>query len=229
MSAHPLSPEWTDDDVTNFVAGCFRNQVHPLHVLACMMNESGAYPETRNPGGRHPSPADLARRAVAVGLIQFTHAFLGENADLDAFRARPVAGQLPEVERFFRPYRGQLTTVELVYCAMFIPKWIARNPTSDTVICGSRKGDPYPQWYPPNKSLDVGGKGYITLDDLRVRASTRTQGPRWAELAGRVMSAMQDSPTTPDLTSSTDDPPLFVPDTLGHENDPPPTDPEDDA
>lgn len=198
------TPEWTDADIQNFVAGCVRNQVDPLHVMPCMLNESGAYPTTRNPGGVNPSPEALKHPAAAVGLIQFTHASLGAGVDLDAFRQKSVAEQLPFVERYFAPYRGALTSVELVYCSMFEPAWIAKHPTSTTVICGSRAGDPYPKFYAPNKSLDVDGKGYIILDDLRIRAMSRAHGPRWQEFVDRIRAAQQGRPTDP----------LLVPDTL---------------
>jgi hypothetical protein len=192
----PHSSDWLDNDVATFAEGCTRNEVRPLDVLACMFSESSALAWARN-------PADVKRPAVAVGLIQFTRAWLGASADLDAFRALGVTGQLPSVERFFAPYRGKLTTPALIYCAMFLPAWLSK-PLGPTTVLTAPSG-PYGWAYAPNRSLDHGGKGYINLDDLRQAATNAARGARWDELSGRVLAAVKDAPTLPELPALRED------------------------
>jgi hypothetical protein len=192
-----LSADWTDADCRAYVDGCVRNEMNPLHGLACMFNESGARATARN-------PANTERPPVAVGLIQFTKAWLGHDADLDALRAKSTGEQLVQVESFFAPFKGKLTSVELVYLSMFLPAWLAKAPTLVQPLCAP--AGPYSWAYLPNKSLDVGGKGWICLLDLRMRANGAARGPRWDELSGRVRAAMQDRETEPELPMSEDFP-----------------------
>jgi hypothetical protein len=190
VTAWQHSADWLDGDVQAYVDGCVRNAMQPLHGLACMFNESGASSDARN-------PRDLSKPAVAVGLIQFTHAWLGKGVNLDDFRANDTAHQLPFVERFFASHKGKLTSVELVYLSMFLPAWLDKAPTLVQPLCAPQ--GPYAWAYRPNGSLDMGGKGWICLLDLRMKANAAARGARWDELSGRVIAAMQDRTTEPEL------------------------------
>jgi hypothetical protein len=191
------SADWSDADVTELVALCRRVQIHPLHLLACMFSESNARADARNPG-------DPSRAAVAVGLIQFTKAWLGRDGDLDAVRTKGVAGQLPLVERYFTPFAGRLTTPARVYTAMFLPATLDWPGFNDTMVLTSLHG-PLAWAYLPNRSLDHDDKGFISVADLGHAADRAAQGKRWTELSARVLGALQDRQTDPELPEIRED------------------------
>jgi hypothetical protein len=186
----PYSSDWTDADVDNYVPLCRRVQVHPLHLLACMFNESNARADARNPG-------DVTKKAVAVGLIQFTKAAL-PNYDLDALRMQPVATQLPMVEHYLAPHMGRMTSTSLTYLALFLPACLTWPGLVDTTVITSLHG-PLSFAYLPNRSFDHDGKGFITLHDLGAAANRAATGKRWTELSSRVLEAMQSADTDPEI------------------------------
>lgn len=189
------SEDWTDADVAAFVALCGRVQVHAPDLLACMFNESDARASTRN-------PRDTSRPAVAVGLIQFTRAWLGKDADLDAFRTKSVGEQLRYVEQYFTAHIGQCTSRGKVYTALFLPACLTwPNLNDTTVLCGMQ--GPFAWAYRDNLSLDVGHKGWISVGDLAAKANAAAHGARWDELFTRVQTAMTRAPDGDGTTSET--------------------------
>ena len=57
-------------------------------------------------------------------------------------------------------------------------------------MCGTRPGDPFPQFYKANPSFDVTHKGYITSDDLETAIDRQFLKPRGAEIKARIESRL---------------------------------------
>ncbi len=183
------SADWSDADVATFVADCIEVGASPLDVLAVIFSESGAHAEAHNPGGD------------ATGLLQFmptTLANFGWRGTWQQFGALGVSGQLPYMLRYLRVYRGKLTSASMVYLAVFLPACLTWPNLGPLTVITSGRG-PFAFAYLPNKVFDREAKGYITLGDLGASAARASKGPRWDELAGRVVAAMQDRPTQPEV------------------------------
>jgi subtilisin family serine protease len=164
----------------------------PLHLLQVMMAESGLRPDAHN------------RHGDASGLIQFMPATLlrlGWTAGHAAFRGLSAEGQLPFVERYYRPYApAGLTSTARLYQATFLPATLSLGSAPDTVLTG--RGGPYPRAYAANSGLDRRGDGTIRVSDLTAAVDRRCRGPRWEEARARLegTSPLPPTPTPPGPT-----------------------------
>jgi hypothetical protein len=125
-----------------------RVKINPDWLASVMSLESGFNPAAVNP------------YAKATGLIQFlpsTAKRLGTT--VEALRGMTATEQLPWVEAYYRPFTGQIHSLEAMYMANFMPKYIGAG--SDTIIAS----DP-DLVYTQNKGFDRDGKGYITVGDV---------------------------------------------------------------
>lgn len=117
----------------------------PNHLMAMMSHESGFDPSVYNKQG-----------SGAVGLLQFMPDTVKPWGVTPEELSRMTAeDQLDYVERYFRPYKGRLKTLEDVYCAGLKPTAIGQP--SETVLY-ERPDKRYEQ----NKVLDVDRDGRIT-------------------------------------------------------------------
>ena len=123
----------------------------PNYLMACMAFESGETfsPSIKSAAGSH-----------AVGLIQFmptTAQDLGTTSD--ELASMTAEEQLDYVEKYFKPYRGKLKSLEDVYMAILWPVAVGKPP--DYVLF--RKDDPkHPKRYLQNKGLDLNKDGIVT-------------------------------------------------------------------
>ena len=121
------------------------------HLMACMAFESG---ETFSPS------IGNAAGSGAVGLIQFmpsTCQALGTTTE--ALAAMTAVEQLKYVEKYFKPRRGKLDSLEDVYMAILWPAAIGKP--DDYVLFA--KADPqHPKRYIQNAGLDFNHDGEIT-------------------------------------------------------------------
>ena len=116
-------------------------------LMACMAFETGL---TFSPSVKNP-------RSSATGLIQFmsfTAKKLGTSTR--ALSKMTALEQLDYVEKYFRPWKGRLRSIEDVYMAILWPKAIGRSPD-------------YPLWdrdtsraYRVNAGLDIDKDGRVT-------------------------------------------------------------------
>ena len=161
---------------TELKAMCTRLGCDPLDMLKVMFSEGGCSATAHNPA------------SDASGLIQFipsTLRGLGWNDSMAAFRQLSAEQQLPWVEAFFQPWRSKgLTTVTRVYQAVFLPASLDSGASDDTVVCGA--GGPFAAAYSSNRTVDIGGKGFISVGDLRAAVEARANGSRWAEIMSRL-------------------------------------------
>jgi hypothetical protein len=115
-------------------------------LMSCMAFESG---ETFSPSIRN------AAGSGAVGLIQFMpKTAKALHTSTAALAAMSAESQLAFVERYFRPYKGRIRTIEDIYMTILFPRAIGRDQ-GYTLFSGDTKA------YRQNKGLDADG-------DLRV-------------------------------------------------------------
>lgn len=127
-------------------------------------------PAVRNPGG-------------ARGLIQFmpsTAERLGTSSGGLSWMSAVM--QLGYVERYYRPFRGRLSSVEAVHMATFLPGLV--GAPASTVV--GRKDDPSSppgvapltlgQVYAENRGLDRDKDGTITIADIAVGSRAALDG-----------------------------------------------------
>ncbi|MCB9592762.1 MAG: LysM peptidoglycan-binding domain-containing protein [Sandaracinaceae bacterium] len=136
-----------------------RLRMDPDHLMAVMHYETaGSFrASVRNPHSR------------AVGLIQFlpsTARSLG-TSHLRLARLDPVA-QLAWVERYLRPYRGRMRTIEDAYLAVFTPAGIGRPSAHVLYRRGQRS-------YRHNRGHDRDGDGRITVREVGTNARLRLE------------------------------------------------------
>src|SRR5258708_39964546 len=93
--------ELSDSFFTSLVEMCRRLECRPIDMAGCWMSESGLSPKAHNPGGN------------ASGLFQAlpsTLAGLGYRQHWDDFIRLSAEEQLPWAERYYSPFKGQLTS-----------------------------------------------------------------------------------------------------------------------
>ena len=124
-------------------------ETEPNYLMACMAFESGFCPHVKNAAG-----------SGAVGLIQFmpsTAQALGTTTE--ALASMTAVQQLAYVEKYFRPSKGKLTSLEDVYMAILWPAAIGK-PLSHVLFA---KHDPrHPIRYMQNAGLDFNRDGLVT-------------------------------------------------------------------
>lgn len=165
-------------------------------LLCVMMAESGVSAKAMNPHGH------------ASGLIQFMPATLvnlGWREGDEAFRQLSSTAQLPFVEKYFSPHKGELTSVAAVYVATFLPALVRHASEPDYVL--SAKNGQLGWAYGPNASFDANKDLVITVRELEEAVNRNCVGPRWGELIARLKgynasSTAQEWPTTPDFRTT---------------------------
>ena len=123
-------------------------------LLAVMASESGFDPTAKNP------------TSGAMGLIQFTPKtakFLGTSTEDLSKMSR--SEQFEYVKKFFEKSGGLKEGANAgdIYAQIYLP-----SKKNDNIL--SKKGEDY---YEGNKEFDIGGKGYITKEDLQQRAEKK--------------------------------------------------------
>lgn len=149
---------WIGDDL----------QIDPNFLMACMAWESGRSfrPDVKNMAG-----------SGATGLIQFmpaTARALGTT--VEALAKKSAEDQLNEVWKYFKPFKGRLTTLGDVYCAIL---WPAAVGKSDDYVLFS-KGITYRQ----NAGLDTDKNGVVTKREAVAKvAALLDEGLRHGNIA----------------------------------------------
>lgn len=120
-------------------------------------------------GGTFSPSIENAAGSGAVGLIQFmpqtAKALLGTATEADAvarLKSMTFSQQLELVKQYFTPYVGKLHSLEDTYLAVFYPAFIGKP---DSAILGHAPSAIYTQ----NAGFDVGGKGFITKEDITAK------------------------------------------------------------
>jgi hypothetical protein len=123
----------------------------PNYLMACMAFESG---ETFSPSIKN------AAGSGATGLIQFmpsTAQALGTTTE--ELASMTAEEQLDYVEKYFKPSRGKLKSLDDVYMAILWPAAVGR-PSAYVLFA---KNDPtHPKRYIQNAGLDFNKDGKIT-------------------------------------------------------------------
>lgn len=123
---------WTDDQLN--------------YLIACMMFESNCNPQAMN------------KVSKAIGLIQFmptTCKYLG--VDYNVLKNASFETQLIYVQKYFEPYYKRTKTLNDVYMAILMPKYIGAS--DDTNIFATEVQ------YIQNKGLDINKDGKITKNE----------------------------------------------------------------
>lgn len=138
----------------------FRNRVREVartlgtdvnHLMACMAFESG---ETFSPSIRN------AAGSGAVGLIQFMPSTAGAlGTTTEALAAMTAVEQLKYVEKYFKPRKGKLDSLEDVYMAILWPAAIGKP---DDYVLFAKSNPQHPKRYIQNAGLDFNHDGVIT-------------------------------------------------------------------
>jgi len=148
----------------------------PADILSVMMAESGVRANAHNPNGH------------ASGLIQFmpnTLVNLGWIGGHVNFRALLSATeQLLFVEKYYKPYIGNLDSIAGLYVATFLPALI--NHYKDRNFVLSAKSGIRGWAFAPNASFDANGDLQITVGELEQAVRRNCVGPRWSELLARL-------------------------------------------
>lgn len=143
--------------------------VSPGYLMACMAFETG---ETFDPAIKN------AAGSGATGLIQFmpgTARALGTT--VEALADMTALEQLDYVEKYFKPYRGKLKTLEDVYMAILYPAAIGKPGSHVLFETGSVA-------YEQNKGLDEDRDGNITLAEISAKVRAKYEKGLQAEFEG---------------------------------------------
>jgi hypothetical protein len=120
--------------------------VNPDHLAALISHESGFNPQAHNPTGG------------ALGLIQWLPAYMGAvGTDPMSLGAMSATEQLEVVAKTIKVWGGAAKDIAI---AGYMPG-LAGKPDD---YVSAKSGEKAYEW---NKALDHGGKGYITLGDVR--------------------------------------------------------------
>lgn len=123
-------------------------KISPNHLMIVINNESAG---TFSPSIKNPT-------STATGLIQFMEATAKSLGTTTAALAKMSnVEQLDYVEKYFRPYVGQMKSVSDVYLAVFFP---AALDDSDTWV--------FPNWASKaNPIFDINKDGILTKGEFK--------------------------------------------------------------
>lgn len=158
--------------------------IDPNFLMAIMSFETGATfdPKIKNAAG-----------SGATGLIQFmpsTAKSLGTSTE--ELEKMTAVEQLDFVEKYFKPHKGKLLTIEDAYMAVLFPKGIGKG--KDFVLFKK----PSVQ-YKQNRGLDVSGDGKITVGEACRKVSERLGSASMSDIVelkkgdkGAAVESLQD-------------------------------------
>lgn len=124
------------------------------YLMACMAFETG---ETFSPSIKN------AAGSGATGLIQFmpsTARSLGTS--VEKLSKMTAEQQLDYVEKYFKPYKGRLKTLEDVYMAILYPAAIGKSPLHELFKKGTMT-------YEQNSGFDKNKDGVITPAEISIK------------------------------------------------------------
>ena len=143
-------------------------ETHLTALMACIAFETGRTfsPSVKNAAG-----------SGATGLIQFMPTTAkGLKTSTAELAAMSFEEQMSYVERYFKPYASKVKTIEDLYFAIFMPKYIGANLDSVVFNQGTIA-------YTQNSGFDSSKKGYITVGDITERIRRiKTEGETSANL-----------------------------------------------
>lgn len=180
--------QWTDQDLLDFRAMAQRLNLRPADLLLVLFCESALKPTAaaKNADG-YP---------VAVGLNQIT-AVLNSALGLDedgriALLDKTVSEQLPYVEKSLRLFAGKypLPDAGALYTLNFAPARLAKGAAGNVVLYDS-KADP--SAYQSNRNADIGGKGFINIEDMRIALRRNVNNPAFLAALGRYQAVTGDT------------------------------------
>lgn len=187
--------QWSDQDLLDFQAMANRLGIRPADLLLVLYSESALKPSSaaRNADG-YP---------VAVGLNQIT-AILNSSLGLTeddriALLDKTVGEQLPYVEKSLRMFnKYKLPDAGALYTLNFAPARLARGTDGNVVLYDS-KADP--SAYQSNKNADIGKKGFINIEDMRIALRRNQHHTDFLKALARYQA----------VTGDTQDPVIFPP------------------
>ncbi len=129
-------------------------------LMACIAFETG--------GSFDPAQKNFAGSS-ATGLIQFMpKTAMGLGTSVSKLERMTFAEQLHYVELHFRPWAKRIKTLEDMYMAILLPKYIGYS--ADTVIINLTT---HAKRYLMNKGLDLDKDGGITIEEATSRVRTQ--------------------------------------------------------
>ncbi len=156
-----------------------------LDFLRVWQGESGITPSAKNKLGYGGLNGMGAQERAAVGF----------QGTLDDWCALSPEAQLPYVLRYYE--KGAAVWPKLVdagslYLVNFLPAYID-HADEPYFVLAAKDNDPH-GWYRENTGLDIGGKGYIEVQDMSkwVASAEAHAAPKFAELKARL-AALGDS------------------------------------
>ncbi len=141
-----------------------RMKINPNWLMACIAFESG---ESFNPAKRN------AAGSGAVGLIQFmpdTAVALGTTPEKLA--AMTAVKQLDYVEKYFKQFKKQFSSLADVYMAILWPAAIGKT---DDATLFDKDDSKHPKRYAQNARLDKDQKGKVTKADAAAKVAGKLQ------------------------------------------------------
>lgn len=118
--------------------------VNPNYLMAVMSFESKINPKAVN------------SLSNATGLIQFLPSTArGLGTSVSALKGMSAERQLDFVEKYLKPYKGRMNTIEDAYMAVFYPASIGKSNSSTLFSRGSTA-------YSQNSGLDINKDGVVT-------------------------------------------------------------------
>jgi hypothetical protein len=181
---------WTDQDLLDFRAMAQRLNLRPADLLLVLFCESGLKPWAATPAKTKDG------YPVAVGLNQIT-SILNSSLGLDeesraALLDKPVSEQLPYVERSLRLFAGKyaLPDAGALYTLNFAPARLAKGADGNVVLYDSKVD---PGAYNSNRPADIGNKGFINIEDMRIALRRNANNPGFLAALGRYQAVTGDT------------------------------------
>lgn len=118
----------------------------------------------------------------------------GFTGTLEEWLSMSLVEQLPFVECFYQGKgASQFRNAVAAYVATFAPAHLAHSGEPNFPLYTKQN---HPSQYAANRQLDVGGKGYISVDDMRLALERVARDPVFLEARARVR-ALGASPAEP--------------------------------
>lgn len=170
--------DWSDEDYRALVKAARDLNARPLDLLAVLHSESGLNPS---------AIAYVDGKAYARGLNQITppnaKAMGISTSEWESISRMTPAENLPYVVRSFRAAVGERSYKDVgeLYQVNFAPATLKGGSEDERVLYRAPSSG-----YRANSALDVGGKGTITVGDLRRRVARDANYIRFVNAANRL-------------------------------------------